>query len=159
MVVSPRGLRFRGRVMPCVLGRGGVARAKREGDGATPAGMHRIVSVLYRPDRVAPPCDWAMPLRRADLWSDDPADPGYNGLVRAPHPFSHEALWRADPLYDVILVTDWNLAPARPGRGSAIFMHRWRRGGYPTAGCVALAPRDLGWIAARLAPGARLCVP
>ncbi|TMV57367.1 hypothetical protein FGG78_37230, partial [Thioclava sp. BHET1] len=65
----------------------------------------------------------------------------------------HEVLRRADPLYDLILVTDWNRAPARPGKGSAIFIHRWRRPRYPTAGCLAFAPQDLLWLAHRLAPG------
>jgi len=57
-----------------------------------------------------------------------------------------------------VLVTDWNAA-AVPGRGSAIFVHQWRRPGYPTAGCIALGRGDLRWIAERLRPGARLVVP
>lgn len=161
--LTPMGLRFQGRLFPCSRGRGGVvaAEAKREGDGATPAGLHRIIGCLYRPDRLAG-ADlprWAQPIGPGDLWSDDPADPAYNQPVRAPHGFSHEQLRRADPLYDLVLITDWNMAPARPGRGSAIFLHRWRRPGYPTAGCIALDPADLRWIAARLTPGARLAVP
>jgi L,D-peptidoglycan transpeptidase YkuD (ErfK/YbiS/YcfS/YnhG family) len=72
MVLTPMGLRFRNRVFPCTIGRGGVPTDKREGDGATPAGVHRIVGCLYRPDRMARPCDWAVPIRPGDLWSDDP---------------------------------------------------------------------------------------
>lgn len=157
-MVGPRGLRFRGRVFPCTRGRGGLTSDKREGDGCTPRGAHRIAGVLYRPDRMRPPCPGAVPIRPGDLWSDDPADPRYNARVRAPHPMSHEALRRPDPLYDLVLVTGWNLSPAVPGRGSAIFVHRWRRPGAPTAGCIALAPRDLRWIAARLSPRSRLVV-
>lgn len=160
LVLTPMGLRFAGRVMPCTIGRGGIrpARAKREGDGATPAGAHPIVGMLYRPDRMARPASWAVPVGPGDLWSDDVRDPDYNLMVRAPHPFSHEALRRPDPLYDLVLITGWNWPQAEPGRGSAIFIHRWRRPGYPTAGCVALAPDDLLWIARRLRPGARLIV-
>lgn len=155
------GLRFMGRMVPCTVGRGGVVEAarKREGDGSTPSGTHRIVGMLYRPDRMARPTAWAVPIRPGDLWSDDVRDPDYNLMVRKPHPFSHEALRRADPLYDLVLITDWNGPQAVPGRGSAIFLHRWRRPGYPTAGCVAMSPANLLWLAQRLLPGARLIVP
>lgn len=160
LVVTPTGCRFLGRRFACTLGRGGVVDAdrKREGDGATPRGVHRIVGMLYRPDRIAPPVDWAVPILPGDLWSDGVDDPDYNHMVRAPHPFSHEALRRADPLYDLVLITDWNWPHAKAGRGSAIFLHRWRRPGYPTAGCVAFAPQDLLWIARRIRPETRLIV-
>lgn len=159
LVLSPLGLRFVGRTYPCTIGRGGVTSRKREGDGATPRGAHRIVGCLYRPDRMARPCDWAVPIRPGDLWSDDPAAPDYNRMVRAPYGPSHEALRRADPLYDLILLTDWNWPDAVKGRGSAIFIHQWRRPGYPTAGCVALARADLHRLVPRLVPGTRLIVP
>lgn len=159
MVVTPMGLRFLGRRVPCSVGRGGIATRKREGDGATPAGVHRIVGMLYRPDRMARPADWALPIGPSDLWSDDVRDPDYNLMVRAPHRFSHERLSRADPMYDLILITDWNWPSAVPGRGSAIFLHRWRRPGAPTAGCVAMAAHDLLWIARHLQPRSRLIVP
>ncbi len=159
MVLTPTGLRYRGRVYPCSIGKGGLARAKREGDGATPVGHHRIVMTLYRPDRMAPPAPWARPIVTGDLWSDDAGDPAYNHWVRAPYSPSHEALRRADPLYDLVLVTDWNWPDAVPGRGSCIFMHQWRRPGYPTEGCIALRRDHLRTIAATAAPGTRLIVP
>lgn len=160
LVVTPMGVRFLNRRFPCTIGRGGIVAAgqKREGDGATPTGVHRIVGMLYRPDRMARPTDWALPIGPMDLWSDDPADEDYNLMVRAPHRFSHEKLRRADPLYDLVILTDWNWPHAEPGRGSAIFLHRWRRPGYPTAGCVAFDPRDLLWIAQRITHQTRLVV-
>ena len=79
-------------------------------------------------------------------------------MVRAPHGFSHERLRRADPMYDLVIVIGWNWPDAEPGRGSAIFLHQWRRPAAPTAGCVALSRRDLHWIAARISPGTRLVV-
>ena len=100
-----------------------------------------------------------MPIRPGDLWSDDPGDPDYNLMVRAPHRFSHERLRRGDPLYDLVILTGWNWPSAVAGRGSAIFIHRWRRPGTPTEGCVALHPQDLLWIARRIGFGARLVVP
>ncbi|MBL9049596.1 MAG: L,D-transpeptidase family protein [Tabrizicola sp.] len=161
IVVTPMGARFQGRRFPCTIGRGGIVPpgAKREGDGATPAGIHRITGLLYRPDRLPRPTGWALPIGPLDLWSDDPKDPDYNQFCRAPHGFSHERLRRADPMYDLILTTDWNWPRATPGRGSAIFLHQWRRPGAPTAGCVAFSRRDLHWIAARLSPRTRLIIP
>lgn len=158
--LTARGLAFGGRLMPCTLGRGGIvaAAAKREGDGATPAGRHRITAMLYRADRIARPCRWAIPIGPQDRWCDASGDPAYNRLIRAPLAASHERMRRADPLYDLVLVTDWN-AGGQAGRGSAIFVHQWRRPGFPTAGCIALARQDLRWLAARLCPGARLIVP
>ena len=120
LVVTPMGLRFLGRRFPCSIGRAGIVASddKREGDGATPAGVHRLVGMLYRPDRMAQPAGWAEPIGPADLWSDDPRDRDYNHMVRGPHGFSHECLRRPDPMYDLILITGWNWPDAEPGRGA-----------------------------------------
>ncbi|MWB76577.1 L,D-transpeptidase family protein [Pseudooceanicola sp. 216_PA32_1] len=159
LVLTPRGVRFMGRLFPCTIGRGGIRADKREGDGATPVGRHRVVGMLYRPDRMARPADWAEPIGPGDLWSDDPRDAAYNLMVRAPYAPSHEALRRADPMYDIVLLTDWNWPEAQPGRGSAIFLHQWRRPGAPTAGCIAFRRDHLRWIAGRIQPGAGVIVP
>ncbi|WP_322868144.1 L,D-transpeptidase [Aquicoccus sp. G2-2] len=159
MVLTRQGLRFAGRVFPCSVGRGGVGRDKREGDGATPSGRHRIVQVLYRPDRMAAPSDWAEPIGACDLWSDESGAADYNNLVRVPYGGSHERLRRADPLYDIVLVTDWNWPDAAAGKGSAIFLHQWRRPGFPTEGCIAFSRAHIRWIAARVRPGTLLVVP
>lgn len=158
MVLTRMGLRFAGRTFPCSIGRGGIRTDKREGDGATPRGIHGIVGMLYRADRMARPADWALPIRPGDLWSDDPKHEDYNLMVRAPYAYSHEKLRRADPLYDLILITDWNWPRATRGHGSAIFLHQRRRAGYPTEGCVALRRDHLLWIAPRLRHGCRLIV-
>ena len=62
LALTPMGLRAGGRVIPCSIGRGGISATKREGDGATPMGAHRILGVLYRPDRLARPSPWAQPI-------------------------------------------------------------------------------------------------
>ena len=159
MRLTPRGLAFAGRVLPCSVGRGGVTTAKREGDGATPAGVHRVTGMLYRPDRIACPAPWAQAILPGDLWCDESGHASYNHHARAPLAASHEVLRRADPLYDLILLTDWNWPLAQPGKGSAIFLHQWRRPGYPTAGCIAMSRGDRRWLAGRTQPGARLIVP
>jgi len=158
LVLTPTGLRFQGRVYPCTIGKGGLTARKREGDGATPRGVHRIVGMLFRPDRIARPASWAVPIGPVDLWSDDPRHEDYNMMVRAPYPHSHEALRRADPLYDLVLLTDWNWPYAVRKHGSAIFLHQWRRRGYPTEGCVAFARKDLHHIARRLKHRSRLVI-
>lgn len=160
LVLTQMGLRAGGRLWPCSIGRGGITSDKREGDGATPAGVHRLTGMLYRPDRLAARAlpRWARPIGLRDLWCDDPGHPAYNQPARAPLSASHERLRRADPLYDLIVLTDWNWPAAIPGKGSAIFVHTWRRPGYPTAGCIALARADLLALAPLLAPGSRLIV-
>ncbi len=139
-ILAGAGLRAR-----AAHGRGGVVAHKREGDGGTPAGMLRLVRVLYRADRLAPPaCAVPLePLSPHDGWCDDGADAAYNRPVRLPYAARHEALWRADAVYDVIGVLDWNLDPVVPGRGSAIFLHVATPDYAPTAGCVALALADV----------------
>ncbi len=160
IVVTPWGARFMGRTFPCAVGKRGTTDRKREGDGKTPLGTHRIVGMLFRPDRLSPRQlpDWALPFGPSDLWSDDPRDPDYNLMVRAPHAYGHERLTRPDPMYDLILLTDWNWPDAAPGRGSAIFLHTWRRPRHGTAGCVAFAQSDLLWIANRIRHQTRLIV-
>lgn len=158
LVVTPRGIRFFGRYFPCVVGRGGIVTAKREGDSGTPVGTHRLVGLLYRPDRMGKPTDWAVPIRPRDLWCDAPGHEDYNLMVAAPFAASAERLRRADPLYDLVLITNWNWPKATPGAGSAIFMHRWRRAGVPTEGCVALRPDHLAWIARRIRYETKLIV-
>lgn len=134
----------------CALGRRGITQDKREGDGATPAGGHRLVGVLYRPDRVRHPVTLlpAVPIRRDDGWCDAPDHVRYNQPIRLPFAASHERLWRDDHLYDVVVILDYNLATPAPGRGSAIFLHIAGPGFAPTAGCVAV---DMGTMRRLLA--------
>lgn len=158
LVLTPLGVRFQGQIWPCSIGKGGLSNHKREGDGATPRGIHRIVGMFYRPDRMAPPAAWATPIGPLDLWSDDVSSPDYNHKVTAPYQDGHEKLRRADPLYDLVLVTDWNWPNASPGKGSAIFIHQWRRPGYPTEGCLALDRTHLRHIVRRIAPATRVII-
>jgi L,D-peptidoglycan transpeptidase YkuD (ErfK/YbiS/YcfS/YnhG family) len=139
-LLSGPGMRLR-----AACGRGGLRRHKEEGDGATPLGPLPLLRVLYRADRVrAPRCAVALePLSPADGWCDDAADPAYNKQIRLPYPARHEALWRADALYDIIGVLGWNMSPVVPGRGSAIFLHVATPDYAPTEGCIALALPDL----------------
>jgi len=112
---------------------------------ATPTGLLPLLRVLYRADRIKPPrCAVPIePIAPNDGWCDDPADLAYNQPVTLPYPGRHEPLWRADSIYDIAGVLDWNISPTRPGHGSAIFLHAATPDFSPTAGCIALALPDL----------------
>lgn len=160
-VYQPKPRRHRGfvsaagAVFPCALGRTGLVRQKREGDGGTPVGAWPLRYVLYRPDRLARPVSrlpvFAVAL--GDGWCDFPADRRYNRPIRLPSESSAEGLWRADGLYDVIVVLGYNDDPPVMGRGSAIFFHLAREDFGPTAGCVAVRKADMLKLVARCAPG------
>jgi L,D-peptidoglycan transpeptidase YkuD (ErfK/YbiS/YcfS/YnhG family) len=116
--------------------------------------------LLYRADRLARPRTAleSAPLRADDGWCDDPADANYNRPVRRPYPASHEALWRDDGLYDLIVVLGHNDDPVVAGAGSAVFLHVAPPLYGPTAGCVALAVDDLLTLLAACGPGDRLAI-
>jgi L,D-peptidoglycan transpeptidase YkuD (ErfK/YbiS/YcfS/YnhG family) len=135
-------------VLPCALGRSGVVRNKREGDGASPAGRWPLLYFYLRA-----PVALRLPWRRArphDLWCDDPRSFLYNKPLRAPSRLGHEEMWRKDRLYDLVGVMDYNIVPRVRGRGSAIFFHIATEELGPTAGCVALRARDMARLAPRL---------
>lgn len=138
-------LTYAGVTIPCSLGRSGVGRDKHEGDGFTPLGRFALRKLLYRADRIAAPVT-KLPLSviaADDGWCDDMADKSYNQQVKLPYAPSHEELWRADNLYDLIVVIGYNDAPVTPGLGSAIFLHVRAPDGGATAGCVSVSRDDL----------------
>lgn len=146
LVVNASGTAlWNGRPLRCAIGRAGIRAAKREGDGATPAGSFAMRFLLYRSDRLpAPPTDLPLrPIAPDDGWCDAPANSAYNRLIRLPYSASAEALWRADARYDLIVPLGYNDMPVIPGLGSAVFLHLATPDFAPTAGCVALARPDL----------------
>lgn len=133
-------------VLSCALGRAGVTRDKREGDGATPSGTHRLLYFFLR-KTARLRLHWRH-TRQDDIWCDDAGSYLYNLPLAAPSRLSHEEMWRGDRLYDVVGVMDYNIRPRIRGRGSAIFFHIAADDLGPTAGCIALRERDM----ARLLP-------
>ena len=160
IVSASREARWGKRRLRCALGRGGLARDKREGDGATPIGAWPMRRLLYRADRLGRPATRlpAAPIAIEDGWCDDPADPLYNRPISLPYPGRHERLWREDGLYDLVVVLGHNDDPVVRGEGSAIFLHIARPDWAPTEGCVALARADLGRLLAEAQPGDRVVV-
>ena len=143
-------------ILPCKVGRNGFANynSKREGDGYTTTGKWQLLTVYYRPDRLdIPKTTLPVVAIAPDMgWSDDPADPLYNSLINTPYNFSHESLWRADNLYDLLITTSHNTNPAVPGCGSAIFIHQMHEAETPTAGCLALKLPDLEFLITTATP-------
>jgi L,D-peptidoglycan transpeptidase YkuD (ErfK/YbiS/YcfS/YnhG family) len=140
------------------VGRAGVSDRKREGDGATPAGAYPLGPVVYG---IAPDPGVRTAYHRlvcGDWWDEDPSSPGYNTFRHVPcgttPPFGggSEALWRATVAYRQLAVVGYNVRPAVPGRGSAIFLHDDL--GHPTNGCVSLPAAELVTLLRRLRPAA-----
>jgi L,D-peptidoglycan transpeptidase YkuD (ErfK/YbiS/YcfS/YnhG family) len=145
---------------PAACGRTGVWIDKREGDGASPAGRFALLRGFYRADRLAlPPTHLPMrALRREDGWVDDPADPNYNRLVALPYRAHVEEMWRADGLYDLVVLIGYNTDPPVPGRGSAIFLHVARPDFTPTAGCIAVSREVLAGLLGLVGPGSTITI-
>ena len=146
--------------LPCALGRSGIGWRKREGDGRTPLASMAVVSGFWRPGRARPArCPLPLkPIRGRDGWCDAPGHAAYNRPVRLPFPASAEAMRRADRLYDVVVVLDWNVRRRMRGAGSAIFLHVAKAGYAPTEGCIAVSRRDMERLAPLLRPGVRIDV-
>jgi L,D-peptidoglycan transpeptidase YkuD (ErfK/YbiS/YcfS/YnhG family) len=147
-------------VYPCSLGRTGITTQKREGDGATPSGCHRVLGGYRNPKRLGfGPGVRRLLATRSDLgWCDDPASAAYNRAVRLPFSRSHERMQRDDRLYDACLVLDWNYTKRARNRGSAIFLHMTREDLGPTAGCIAVDPMLFARLLPRLLRGVSIVV-
>ncbi|MGA8755043.1 MAG: L,D-transpeptidase family protein [Stellaceae bacterium] len=142
------------------VGRAGVTTHKTEGDGATPTGMFPLISAFYRADRIMPPRT-RLPFRAlqpSDAWVDDPADGNYNRLVELPYPAHTEPMWLDDPVYDLLVVIGYNMAPVVRGAGSAIFLHVARPDFSPTAGCIAIEKSALVSLLPLLGPGSMMTI-
>ena len=143
----------------CKIGSAGISKKKIEGDGVTPLGIFRLLSIYYREDRVGK-IFTKLPkykINRNMGWSDDPKDPQYNKLVRIPRKFGFEKIFREDKAYDIIITTDYNSNPVVPNKGSAIFIH-CDSGAEHTQGCVSLKRRDILRILPNLSLQSRLIV-
>lgn len=144
----------------CALGRSGITARKREGDGATPLGAMRILSGFRKPF-ARPVSQCVVPLRRlrsSDGWCDASGDANYNRPVRFPYHKSAETMLRADSLYTIGFVLDWNIRPRRLNCGSAIFLHVAKNGYLPTEGCIALSRRDMERLMPHLTTRTKLVV-
>ena len=123
----------------CKVGYGGISNKKLEGDRITPFGIFKLLSVFYRQDKVGKIYSLLpkFKISKNMAWSNDPKDLMYNKLVRTPRKFSYENLLRHDNAYDVVIVTNFNIEPTLPNKGSAMFIHCDNDSDY-TEGCISL---------------------
>ncbi|HWR40608.1 MAG TPA: M15 family metallopeptidase [Patescibacteria group bacterium] len=138
-----------------VIGKNGFADLgeKQEGDGKSPRGIFALETAFGYASAAAT----AMPYRQTtaeDYWVDDVASPDYNRWVHRSQPptGSFERMKPDNHLYEFGLVVEYNTRPVAPGKGSAIFVHVWRKPGWGTAGCVAFSREDMLRLLAWLDP-------
>ena len=141
------------------VGRSGVTSAgsKREGDGATPAGVYPLRSGFGVRDDPGLAQGWSVVDDADVLYIDDPASSMYNTRQRKPSDgrWSSAEDLRNSPAYDYAQVIGYNEG-ATPGAGSAIFLHVATGG--PTAGCVSLPQGALLEVLRWQGPGARIVI-
>jgi L,D-peptidoglycan transpeptidase YkuD (ErfK/YbiS/YcfS/YnhG family) len=141
------------------VGRNGVRKNKREGDGATPAGTFRIGATMYG-NSASPGVSYPyVRLHCGDWWVEDSKSPAYNtfqriGCGRTP-PFKVTTPdMSTSPLaYAHLAVIEYNVHPVVAGRGSGIFLHV--QIGKATSGCISLQRKALVHVLRWLEPGAR----
>jgi L,D-peptidoglycan transpeptidase YkuD (ErfK/YbiS/YcfS/YnhG family) len=129
----------------CALGKNGIRKKIKEGDGITPKGIYKIKTVYYRQDRIKKPSTSinSKKIKKNMGWCDDPKSVNYNQLINLPNNYNSEKLFRNDNIYDLIVVLDYNMNPTIKNKGSAIFIHIAKKNYTPTKGCIALSKIDL----------------
>jgi L,D-peptidoglycan transpeptidase YkuD (ErfK/YbiS/YcfS/YnhG family) len=144
--------------LPARVGRNGIRRDRREGDGTTPIGLFRIGPVMYgnlpNPGVRFP----YVRLRCGDWWVEDPRSPAYNTFQRVgcdrPPPFrvTTPDMSKQRRPFTHLAVVEFNMRPVVPGRGSGIFLHAQTGGA--TNGCISLRQADLVRVLRWLSPAA-----
>lgn len=136
------------------VGRAGVSRTKREGDGATPSGVFTLRRAFGTAENPGTRLPYAA-IVQGDVWVDDPSSRHYNTMVKKDAPdkdwASAEDLSTETMAYKYAVVIEFNTAPTGKGAGSAIFLHCSIGG--PTAGCVSVAEADMVRLLRFLEPG------
>lgn len=138
------------------------ARARREGDHATPIGVFGITHTMYGNEPNPGGLHYAYHrLGCGDWWDEDPYSARYNRFVHVPCGITpgfaawSEPLWTETVAYPYFAVLQFNMNPIRGGAnglGSGIFLHNWVGGA--TEGCVALPERQLLELLRWLRPSA-----
>jgi L,D-peptidoglycan transpeptidase YkuD (ErfK/YbiS/YcfS/YnhG family) len=146
IIVKKSGyLKYKNFKYRCALGKAGVNKKIKEGDGITPKGVFKITKIYYRADKIR---NIKTNIKKIKItknmgWCDDPFSRFYNKQIKLPSKFSHEKLYRNDDLYDLIAVINYNTNPIIKNKGSAIFMHVSKNSYKKTKGCIALKKKNL----------------
>jgi L,D-peptidoglycan transpeptidase YkuD (ErfK/YbiS/YcfS/YnhG family) len=143
---------------PARVGRNGLSAHHREGDGTTPLGTYGIAATMYGVDANPGVRFRYHRLVCGDWWDEDSSSPTYNTFEHVPCATrpqfggASEALWRQTLAYRLFAVIAYNIDPAVPGRGSAMFLHADT--GSATNGCVTLPLARMVIVLRRLTPSA-----
>jgi L,D-peptidoglycan transpeptidase YkuD (ErfK/YbiS/YcfS/YnhG family) len=146
IIVKKSGyLKYKNFKYRCALGKSGVNKKIKEGDGITPKGVFKITKIYYRADKIKiiKTNIKKIKITKNMGWCDDPVSRFYNRQIKLPSKFSYEKLYRNDDLYDLIAVMNYNTNPIIKNKGSAIFMHISKNSYKKTQGCIALKKKDL----------------
>ena len=144
----------------CAVGKNGIGYKKNEGDLITPIGKFKVKFILYRKDRIK---KLKTKLKKFVIsknmgWCDDPKSTNYNKLVRLPFNYGYEKLFLRENIYDIILVLNYNMAPVKKKKGSAIFIHIANKNYKKTHGCVAVSKVSLLKIIKNLKKGSKIMI-
>ena len=145
LIVKDKKLYLNKDLFSCSIGRNGLTKNKREGDGKTPIGIFRFTEIFYREDKISK-LDFRIKstmIQKNYGWCDDPRHEMYNKLIKFPFIASAENLYRNDAIYDLLIVINYNMNPVVPFKGSAIFLHIAHEDLKSTEGCIALRRDDL----------------
>ncbi len=144
-------LHFQNKIYKCAIGRNGIKKKKKEGDGCTPEGTYSLGPLYYRSDRIKKLKTYfnTIPIEKDMYWSDNPQSEHYNKLIRFKDS-SYENLYKENHTYDIILVINYNISPIIKGKGSAIFIHLAKKNFPPTSGCIALKKKCIFEILEKL---------
>jgi L,D-peptidoglycan transpeptidase YkuD (ErfK/YbiS/YcfS/YnhG family) len=146
IIVKKSGyLKYKNFKYRCALGKAGINKKIKEGDGITPKGVFKITKIYYRADKIKiiKTNIKKIKITKNMGWCDDPVSRFYNQQIKLPSKFSYEKLYRSDNLYDLIAVINYNTNPVIKNKGSAIFMHISKNSYKKTEGCIALKKKDL----------------
>ena len=127
----------------CCIGKNGLTKFKKEGDGTTPKGTFKIEHLYFRKDRIKKPLTKlkCIAIKKNMGWCDDIKSKKYNKLVSTMTKYSHEKLFRKDKKYDLLIPIKYNFKKPVPSKGSCIFLHL-TKDYKPTQGCIALKKKD-----------------
>ena len=127
------------------IGKAGFAPPgeKREGDKRTPTGVYALGPAFGYQNDLDSKIEF-IELLDNHYWISDSEMENYNTIVDyVPESKEVEKMRRNDHLYEYGIVIEYNMEPAIPQMGSAIFFHVERRPEAPTLGCVSMGKTEM----------------
>lgn len=122
-------------------------KEKREGDVMTPSGFYPISFAFGVQKNVETKMEFRE-LNKYHVWVCDTSSEDYNRWVeditgKYLNNKKNEHLLSIQPQYKYAIVIDYNTNPIVKGLGSAIFIHVQKTTHSKTAGCIAMAEKDI----------------